>query len=161
MFESEILIKSAFTLAINLVVAIIALYIATVKFRAEKWWDKEFQCYMEAIELLNGLMKTLDEVIQFNNSESSHIKADLKRLFEDFSNYKMRLGGIATVGKFLLHEESHGLVVAFDTQLYSFDIGKTDSQSIAVIRDDAEGCLNQFVQLAERDLKKNSFLRRW
>jgi hypothetical protein len=73
----------------------------------------------------------------------------------------MRLGGIATVGKFLLFAESHSLVMAFDGQLYSFDIAKADPHSVTVIRDDAEGFLNQFAQLAERDLKKNSFLRRF
>lgn len=160
MFETELLIKSIHTIVINLIVALIVIYFAFVRFRAERWWEKEFQCYMEVIELLNGMIRILDEVIQFNNGESALVKADLKRLFVDFGNYRVRLGGISTVGKILLLAESHNLVIAFDAQLYSFDIAGADPQSVAAIRDDAEGFLNQFAQLAEGDLKRNSFLKR-
>ncbi len=161
MFETDIIIRSTHTIFINLIVAIIAIYLALVKFRAEKWWDKEFQCYIEVIELVNGSIGILDEIIQFNNGESSLVKTDLKKLFVDFGNYKMRLGGISTVGKILLSAESRSLIIAFDSQLYSFDIARADPQSVAVIRDDAEGFLNQFAQLAERDLKRNSLFQRW
>lgn len=69
MFECGI-VKFICSLVANLAVALIALYFAFVKFRVEKWWDKKFQCYMEVVELLNGMLKVADEIIQFNNGEN-------------------------------------------------------------------------------------------
>lgn len=161
MFESDILIKSSHTLIVNLAVAFIALYFALVKFRVEKWWDKEFQCYMEVMELLNEIIKISDETIQFNNGESSLVKADLRKLFVDFGVCKMRLGGISTVGKLLLADEALASVMKYDSHLYRFDIGRADAHSVTVFREEAQEFLDDFALLAKRDLKKNSFLRRF
>ena len=159
MFDFDVVVKSVHSFVVNLSVAFIALYFAMIKFRVEKWWDKEFQCCMEIMELLNGMIKISDEVIQFNNGEGSMVKAELKKLFVDFCNYKMRLGGVATIGRLLLTEHALASVMKYDAQIYCFDIGRASANEITSFREDAQNFLDLFSQLAKGDLKKNSFLR--
>lgn len=156
MIESTDLTKIILNSIFSFLVTIAALYFALQKFRVEKWWEKKFQCYIQVLDIMNVLMRNLDDVIQYNNGESHLDKNDLKKINSEFHQFRMQFSGMVTIGTFLLSEEAFRLINEFDSQIYSFDIAKSDQLEVSTIRDNAEGVLGKFSELAAVDLKRNS-----
>lgn len=144
------------SLAIAVPVAIVTVVLAFGKFKSEKWWDRKFQCYFEAIDSLKHLMKICNDLARIRSDGASCSEDAIQKYASDFVDIRDSLEGIQSCGELLLSENANRLLSAFCNNLFGIVFDSESEKLISTIYIDANNCLCSLIPMAKSDLKKRA-----
>lgn len=160
MLDINELLKILAPSVISAGVAYYAIIFSFKRFNAEKWREKKFHYYIDAIEVTNDIIKICDELIKNSNGKLILHDYEKKSLNLEFNAKRVKFGGLVNVGKLVFSDAVNRVIMNFDNELYGVEIINGDPQKIAAIRDNGEGMLNELIRTAKLDLKSKSIFDR-
>lgn len=137
-------------LLISIPISLLSVYLAFRKYKSEKWWDRQAQCYCDTVNAFSEIIGICDDLLgeklngidlsgEEKNAFAKRMKAAKAVLFSQVS-----------VGHLLMSTKSHCSLLEFERALSA-----AEEECIEAVREVTEAHAVAFIRLAKNDLAIN------
>ena len=133
--------------------SMLASHLALRKYRSEKWWDKRVSHHLDTISALNDVIIYCDFALDVELKEVHRAKSQLDELKEKYNQANVHLQSLVNISSLFYSPQICAAIKELNSQMFAAERELDIYQKLGGLRESAENCLNQIVEIAQQDLR--------